>query len=202
MSICHWTDLSEIGIENLCENLSRNSIFSYSQAKILVAVPEDLGTFVVAGDTILPQKQSLQVRWYQCVRIDKEVSTLCAYGTVLCFTYIELFVVNLKQMVTEATFLGIIYEVKKMSYVEMTSIHPSFNLSIHQSIHPPIHPSNHPPTHPPTLHPPTHPTTHHPPTHPSNHLFTQSSNHPLPTHLPPTHPFIHLPIHPSNYPTI
>jgi hypothetical protein len=79
----------------------------------LVAIPEDLSTFVVAGDTKLPQKQSLQERWYQCVRIDKEVSTLCAHGTVLCCTCIELFVVNLKQMVTEVTFFGVIYEVKK-----------------------------------------------------------------------------------------
>lgn len=45
--------------------------------------------FVVAGDTELPQKQSLQVRWYQCVRIAKEVSTLCAPGTVLCYTCID-----------------------------------------------------------------------------------------------------------------
>lgn len=77
-----------------------------------MAIPEDLSTFVVAGDAKLPQKHSLQVRWYHCVRIDK-VSTLCVDGTVLCFTYIELFVVNLKQMVTEATFLGVVYEVKK-----------------------------------------------------------------------------------------
>jgi hypothetical protein len=113
VSICHWTDLSEIGIGNLCENLSRNSKFSYSQAKIFVAIPEDLSTFVVAGDMKLPQKQSLQVRWYQCLRTAKEVSTLCACGTVLCYTCIEFFVVNLKQMATEVTFLGVIYEVKK-----------------------------------------------------------------------------------------
>ena len=113
MFICHWTDLSEIGIRKLCENLSRNSKFSYSLAKMLVAIPEDLSMFVVAGDTKLPQKQSLQVRWYHCVRIAKEVSTLYARGTVLCYTCIELFVVNLRQMVTEVTFLSVIYEVKK-----------------------------------------------------------------------------------------
>jgi hypothetical protein len=53
----------EVAIGNFCENLSRNSRFSYSQAKVLVAIPEELSTFV-AGDMHLSLKQSLQVKWY------------------------------------------------------------------------------------------------------------------------------------------
>jgi hypothetical protein len=115
--------LVKVVLETLLKCLSRNSKFSYSQAKILVAIPEDLSVFVVAADTKLPQKQSLQMRWHQCVRIAKEVSTLCAPGTVLCYTCTELFAVNLKEMVTEVTFLGVIYEVKKKCLM-WYDIHP------------------------------------------------------------------------------
>jgi hypothetical protein len=42
---------------------------------------------IVAGDIKSPQKQSLQMKWYQAVRVAEEVKTLREKARMLLYTY-------------------------------------------------------------------------------------------------------------------
>jgi len=57
--------------------------FGYNRTQILGTLREDLRRFSVAGD-----KSSLQVKWYEIVRISEEVYTLHELATILCCRYI------------------------------------------------------------------------------------------------------------------
>jgi hypothetical protein len=58
------------------KNLSKKSRFDYNRAKMSGTLREDHSTLFIADDIKSPSKRSLQVNWYQPVRLGEEVQTL------------------------------------------------------------------------------------------------------------------------------
>jgi hypothetical protein len=70
------------------KNLSKQSRFDYNCAKISGTLREDLSTLFIADDIKSPSERSLQVNWYQPVRLGREVQTLSERARMFCYMYV------------------------------------------------------------------------------------------------------------------